>query len=107
MASVKKAANHVDTVAKQLNQVLNKRSPLFHLMFGSPGKIKETKVKEEKTETKGGETKKTTIEKTTTEAPKAEPVPEAPKAEPSNTAPSNSAPVPGNAPGEQSTDWNK
>lgn len=107
MASVKKAANHVDTVAKQLNQVLNKRSPLFHLMFGSPGKIKETKVKEEKTETKGGETKKTTIEKTTTEAPKAEPVPEAPKAEPSNTAPSNSAPVPGNTPGEQSTDWNK
>jgi len=69
MASVKKAANNVDTVAKQLNQVLNKRSPLFQMMFGTPGRLKEKKVKEEKVETKNGETKKTTKETTTTEAP--------------------------------------
>jgi hypothetical protein len=66
MASVKKAASDVDTVAKQLNQVLNKKSPLFHMMFGAPGRIKETKVKEEKKENKdGSETKKTTVESTT------------------------------------------
>lgn len=102
MASVKKAANNVDTVAKQLNQVLNKRSPLFQMMFGTPGRLKEKKVKEEKTETKGGETKKTTIEKTTTEAPKAEPAPQT-----INTEPVNAAPVPGNAADEQRPDWNK
>ncbi len=67
MVSVKKTAADVDTVAKQLNQVLNKKNPLFHMMFGRPGYIKETKVKEEKTENKaGGEAKKTTVETTTT-----------------------------------------
>lgn len=69
MQSVKKTANDVDVVAKQLTQVLNKRNPLFHMMFGAPGRVKETKVKEEKIEKKdGGETKKT-VETTTTETP--------------------------------------
>lgn len=83
MASVKKAAADVDVVAKQLNQVLNKKSPLFHMMFGAPGRIKETKVKEEKKENKdSSETKKTTVETTTTESPALSPTenqPEAPK----------------------------
>lgn len=74
MAQVKKTAADVDTVAKQLNQVLNKRNPLFHMMFGSPGKLKEKKEKVETTETpSGNKTKKTTVETTTTE-PVAAPV---------------------------------
>ncbi len=73
MASVKKAAANVDTVAKQLNQVLNKKRPLFSLMFGQPGKLKETKVKEEKTKSKDGETTKKTVETTTTESPAVNP----------------------------------
>ncbi len=74
MASVKKAAANVDIVARQLNQVLDKKRPLFSLMFGRPGKLKEKTVKEEKTKNKdGSETKKTTVETTTTESPTAKP----------------------------------
>ena len=75
MQSVKKTSNDVDTVAKQLNQVLNKRNPLFHMMFGRPGYVKETKVKEEKTENKEGAETKKTVETTTTETPAEPPKP--------------------------------
>lgn len=31
---------HLDLAAQQMNQILEKRSPLFHLMFGRPGHVK-------------------------------------------------------------------
>jgi hypothetical protein len=31
---------HLDLAAQQMNQILEKRSPLMHLMFGRPGYIK-------------------------------------------------------------------
>lgn len=36
------AVDHIDDTAKQLNQILDKRSPLLHLMFGRPGKLKNS-----------------------------------------------------------------
>lgn len=40
---VEDAATGVDTVTNQMHQILNKRSPLIKMIFGSPGRIKETK----------------------------------------------------------------
>jgi ABC-type transporter Mla subunit MlaD len=34
------AASHLNLAAEQINQILSKRHPLFHLMFGRPGYIK-------------------------------------------------------------------
>ena len=38
---VKQAATDVDVAARQLNQVMNKRAPLLHMLFGRPGKLKD------------------------------------------------------------------
>lgn len=32
--------NHLDLVTQQMNQILNKRSPIMHLLLGRPGKLK-------------------------------------------------------------------
>ncbi len=43
VVKVKTAATNVDTVARQMNQVLNSRRPLWKMMTGSPGRLKEEK----------------------------------------------------------------
>lgn len=43
MGRVKTAAADVDLAAKQLHQILGKRAPLFHLMFGKPGELRRNK----------------------------------------------------------------
>lgn len=71
---VEDAATGVDTVSKQMHQVLNEKRPLWKMLTGSPGRIKETKkttTTEKKPDGKGGEktTKKVETEtKTETEA---------------------------------------
>ncbi|MBX9693784.1 MAG: hypothetical protein K2Z81_15450 [Cyanobacteria bacterium] len=40
LTQTKQAIARVDTVARQLNQIMNKRFPLVHLMFGRPGHVK-------------------------------------------------------------------
>lgn len=40
---VKSAAKHMDLAAKQLNQILDKRAPLLHMMVGRPGNLEEAK----------------------------------------------------------------
>jgi ABC-type transporter Mla subunit MlaD len=42
MASVKKAACNVDIAARQLQEVVGKRAPLLHMLFGKPGKLPPT-----------------------------------------------------------------
>jgi ABC-type transporter Mla subunit MlaD len=44
------AITHLDLAARQMNQILAKRSPLLHLMFGRPGYIKVEK-RDEKSST--------------------------------------------------------
>lgn len=46
MAKVRTAATDVDAAALQLHQILAKRNPLFHMMFGKPGEMPVTKTKE-------------------------------------------------------------
>ncbi len=43
MSKVRTAATDVDIAAQQLHQILEKRNPLFHMMFGDPGKLSKTK----------------------------------------------------------------
>lgn len=47
MKKVESAAEKVDTVSQQMNQILNKRAPLFQMMVGTPGRLPEEKKKEE------------------------------------------------------------
>jgi len=37
------AIEHIDLAARQLNQMLDKRAPLVHMMFGRPGKLPKDK----------------------------------------------------------------
>ena len=46
MARVKTAASDIDVAAKQLHQILGKRAPLFHMMFGKPGEMAGERTKE-------------------------------------------------------------
>ncbi|MBX9722483.1 MAG: hypothetical protein K2X81_13880, partial [Candidatus Obscuribacterales bacterium] len=46
MAKVRTAATDVDSAALQLHQILAKRNPLFHMMFGKPGELRDAKTKE-------------------------------------------------------------
>lgn len=39
MSKVKSAAADVDLAARQLHQILGKRAPLMHMMFGKPGEL--------------------------------------------------------------------
>lgn len=48
MGRVKTAASDVDTAAKQLRQILGKRAPLIHMLFGKPGEVKIETVKDDK-----------------------------------------------------------
>lgn len=41
IVKVKTTAGNVDSAARQLQQVLNKRAPLLQMMFGRPGRLKE------------------------------------------------------------------
>jgi phospholipid/cholesterol/gamma-HCH transport system substrate-binding protein len=40
MAKLRVTAGHVDLVARQLNQVLDRKNPMLHMMWGRPGYIK-------------------------------------------------------------------
>lgn len=40
ITSIREAADNVDVAAQQIRQVLNKRAPLLHMIFGRPGRIK-------------------------------------------------------------------
>ncbi len=46
MGKVKTAAGEIDVAARQLQQILGKRAPLFHMMFGKPGELREEKNNE-------------------------------------------------------------
>lgn len=39
LGKVRTAASDVDSAARQLKQILGKRAPLFHMMFGKPGEL--------------------------------------------------------------------
>ncbi|MDZ4834814.1 MAG: MlaD family protein [Candidatus Melainabacteria bacterium] len=41
LVKARSAIAHVDDTAKQLNQILGKRAPLLHMLFGRPGKLKK------------------------------------------------------------------
>lgn len=57
------AAENVDLAAKQLNNVLDKKAPLLHMMFGRPGAIKDARRDLQKEARK--DSGKTTEEKAT------------------------------------------
>jgi len=63
---VESAAGNVDVAAQQMQQILDKRSPLIQMMFKRPGHLKETKKIEKKVETKDANGKVTKTEKTET-----------------------------------------
>lgn len=42
LAKARSAVGHIDTAAQQMNQILNKRSPLLHMLIGRPGKINKS-----------------------------------------------------------------
>lgn len=44
LTSTRAAIGHLDAVARQLNQILDKRAPIMHLMFGRPGQLKDPKI---------------------------------------------------------------
>lgn len=48
LATTREAIGHLDTVARQLNQILDKRAPIMHLMFGRPGQLKYPKINDPK-----------------------------------------------------------
>jgi ABC-type transporter Mla subunit MlaD len=48
LATTREAIGHLDTVARQLNQILDKRAPIMHLMFGRPGQLKSPATKNAK-----------------------------------------------------------
>ncbi len=41
LVKTRAAVDHMDTVSQQMNQILNKRSPLLHMLIGRPGKLKK------------------------------------------------------------------
>lgn len=55
MLKVNSAATNIDVAAKQMNQIMGKRAPLIHMIFGRPGKVKVEKetVTEKKSDTDG------------------------------------------------------
>jgi hypothetical protein len=40
MQKVRKASDDVDTVARQMNQILSEKRPLWKMLTGTPGKLK-------------------------------------------------------------------
>ncbi|MBA4079288.1 MAG: hypothetical protein C0508_29940, partial [Cyanobacteria bacterium PR.023] len=52
LATTREAIGHLDTVARQLNQILDKRAPIMHLMFGRPGQLKSPTTKDAKAKDK-------------------------------------------------------
>ena len=50
MSKVRTAATEVDASAKQLRQIMGKRAPLLHMLFGKPGAVKNEKIEESKKE---------------------------------------------------------
>lgn len=48
LTSTRAAIGHLDAVARQLNQILDKRAPIMHLMFGRPGQLKDPKINDPK-----------------------------------------------------------
>ena len=52
LATTREAIGHLDTVARQLNQILDKRAPIMHLMFGRPGQLKSPTTKDAKAKAK-------------------------------------------------------
>lgn len=71
---VEDAAGNIDVAAQQMRQILRQRAPLFKLMFGAPGRLKEGTKTETKTETKESASEKTT-ETTRTETKTTETAP--------------------------------
>lgn len=50
LVSTREAIGHLDAVARQLNQILDKRAPIMHLMFGRPGQLKDPQQKDSKSQ---------------------------------------------------------
>ncbi len=46
LTSTRAAVGHIDLAARQLNQILEQRSPLMHLLIGRPGLIKDKSSKD-------------------------------------------------------------
>jgi|GEM_PF-930397 ABC-type transport system involved in resistance to organic solvents, periplasmic component len=42
LVETRQAVHHVDLAARQLNQILGKRAPLFHMMVGRPGYVNDS-----------------------------------------------------------------
>jgi len=68
---VESAAGNVDIAAQQMHQVLGAKRPLWKMLFGQPGKLKETKTTKTKTK-KDGTVEKEVKETTESAAPKSE-----------------------------------
>ncbi|MCC6978319.1 MAG: MCE family protein [Candidatus Melainabacteria bacterium] len=70
LAKTHEAIDNVNTVTKQVNQILNKRSPLLHMLFGRPGKLsvqaKQMKKSKDADANSTTTTSTTTAEQTTT-----------------------------------------
>ena len=49
LAKTREAVDHVDLLARQMNQILDKRHPLLHMLTGRPGHIKVKKTEVEAT----------------------------------------------------------
>ncbi len=69
MLKVNSAATNIDIAARQMNQIMGKRAPLIHMIFGRPGKVKVEKetVTEKKSDTNGDGKNDTKIKSTTKE----------------------------------------
>lgn len=47
------AVEHVDLAARQMNQILDKRHPLLHMLIGRPGRVKADEEAKDKTKKEG------------------------------------------------------
>ncbi len=52
LATTREAIGNLNMVSRQLNQILDKRAPLLHLMFGRPGKLENQEPDQEQKDKK-------------------------------------------------------
>jgi ABC-type transporter Mla subunit MlaD len=69
------AVDNVDTVSLQMKQILNKRSPLLHMIFGRPGKVSKADLKKNDVEA-AGKPKKAALTTDKVENTKSENIPQ-------------------------------
>lgn len=69
LSKTHQALDNINTVTLQVNQILNKRNPLLHLMFGRPGKLRvqAKQMKKSKEAAKDADANSSTTTSTTTD----------------------------------------